>query len=290
MWRFISFVFLVLLISCAAPVARFTYSTDSDIVPTRMVFKNESRNADAFTWSFGDGTYSDSTQTEHAYYQSGMYEVNLVARKGKKSRVYQQKIFLSPPPLCRVLVETNYGNMILELNESTPIHRDNFIALVKSGFYDGILFHRVVPGFVIQAGDPATRHKPFQGVIPRQQLEAEFRDSLRHFRGALSAARMPDQVNPEKKSSPTQFYIVSGSEVSSRQLNQAELQKGLFYTAEETKKYTEHGGTPFLDGDYTVFGRLISGFDTLDKISRVQTNAADTPESDVLIVKMTEIK
>ena len=175
--------------------------------------------------------------------------------------------------------------MTAELSDATPQHRDNFLKLAEEGFYNGTLFHRVIDGFMIQGGDPnsktAAAGAPLGSGGPSYQVPAEFVDSLVHIKGAIAAARTGDNVNPEKKSSGSQFYIVQGSPVDDATLDMIEKRKGFTYTPEQRAAYKEHGGTPFLDRDYTVYGKVISGFDVLDKIAKVPKDARDRPKENV---------
>ncbi len=182
-----------------------------------------------------------------------------------------------------VLIETAMGNMTIKLFNSTPQHRDNFIKLAEEGFYDGLLFHRVMSGFMIQGGDPDSRDAPPQQMLgqggPGYTLPAEI--GAYHFKGALSSARLPDQMNPEKESSGSQFFIVQGYQVAEEELDQWSSRKGLSYSAEDKERYMTEGGYPFLDGDYTVFGQVVEGMDVIDKIAGVATGQADRPVEDV---------
>ncbi len=185
--------------------------------------------------------------------------------------------------LTKALIETEYGNMTVELYNSTPIHRDNFIKLANEGFYDDLLFHRVINNFMIQGGDPESRNAPPNKRLgaggPGYQLDAEI--GALHYKGALSAARQGDAVNPQKKSSGSQFYIVHGQKLSDDQIQAMSQQNGMAYTPEQSEKYKTIGGTPFLDNNYTVFGRVIEGLEVIDKIATVQTAPGDRPVQDV---------
>lgn len=182
-----------------------------------------------------------------------------------------------------ILIETELGNMEVLLYNSTPKHRDNVIKLVKEGFYDDLLFHRVINNFMIQGGDPDSRNASPQQMLgqggPGYTLDAEI--GALHFKGALSAARLPDAVNPEKQSSGSQFFIVQGYKVEDQELNRWEQEKGIKYTPEQRKIYREVGGYPFLDHDYTVFGEVVEGLDVIDKIAVVSVGAADRPVKDL---------
>jgi len=183
----------------------------------------------------------------------------------------------------KVVIETEYGNMTAVLYDETPQHRDNFVKLANEGFYDDLLFHRIIKGFMIQGGDPDSK-----GAAPGQRLgmggpgytvPAEFVDQHIHLKGALSAARTGGPSNPEKKSSGSQFYIVQGNPVQEDMLNGSFASKN--YTDEQKQAYQEVGGTPQLDRDYTVFGMVIEGLDVIDKIAAVQTAPGDRPVEDV---------
>lgn len=244
----------------------------------------------------------------------------------------------------KVIIKTAYGDMKIKLYDETPKHRDNFIKLVEEGFYDSLLFHRVIDGFMIQGGDPQSKGaeagKRLGNGGPGYKIDAEFVDKYFHKKGALAAAREGDMVNPEKKSSGSQFYIVQGQtykdadfasmeqrmnmgkqqqifrtlindpanealkkELETLQKNQdkagfekfiaekveplvqAELEKqGKFTFPEERKNiYKTIGGTPFLDGEYTVFGEVYEGLNVIDSIAKVKKDKADRPEKDVLM-------
>lgn len=186
-----------------------------------------------------------------------------------------------------VELTTTYGTMELQLYASTPQHRDNFIKLVKKGYYDSLSFHRVINSFMIQGGDPDSKGaKP--GVMlgnggPGYTVPAEFVDTLIHLKGALAAARQGDGVNPQKASSGSQFYIVQGQPVKPAVLEQMQLRNGMNYTEAQKQAYSTQGGTPHLDGGYTVFGRVISGMEVIDKIAAVQTGRANRPLKDVIM-------
>lgn len=238
-------------------------------------------------------------------------------------------------------VETSMGDIKIRLFGDTPKHRDNFVKLVNEGFYNGVLFHRVINEFMIQAGDPESKNAPAGKMLgsgdPGYTLEAEF-VYPKHFhkRGALAAARTGDDMNPERRSSGSQFYIVTGKAYNESQLAQMEKQMAMMQkqeifnklveehrdsvmamrrnrdqaglqklqeelvaiteqkaaenpakmTPEQRQAYSTIGGTPHLDGSYTVFGEVIEGMDVVDKIQNVETGAADRPVEDVKIIKM----
>ena len=168
---------------------------------------------------------------------------------------------------------TTEGVIILRLSDSTPEHRNNFLRLVKSHYFDSILFHRVIKGFMIQAGDPASiraeAHKPLGAGGPDYTLPAEFVPSLFHKKGALAAARKGDAENPARRSSGSQFYIVHGRTFTDHELDSVELVRlqGRKISAERREYYKTIGGTPQLDGNYTVFGEVVSGQEVVDKIA-----------------------
>lgn len=184
-----------------------------------------------------------------------------------------------------ILIETELGNMKVLLYNSTPKHRDNMVKLVKEGFYDGLLFHRVINNFMIQGGDPDSRNASMQQMLgqggPGYTIDAEI--GAYHFKGALSAARLSDAVNPEKASSGSQFFIVQGYKVQDQELDRWEQEKGIKYTPEQRKLYREVGGYPFLDNDYTVFGEVVEGLDIIDRIAALPVGTADRPVKDITI-------
>ncbi|MEY2950446.1 MAG: peptidylprolyl isomerase [Saprospiraceae bacterium] len=178
-----------------------------------------------------------------------------------------------------VLIETTLGNIEIELYDSTPAHRDNFIKLAEEGFYDGLLFHRVIPGFMAQGGDPDSKNSPPGNPLgqggPGYKLDAEI--GALHYKGTLAAARMSDAVNPEKQSNGSQFYIVQGQPVVNRLLEQIEQRNGITYTEEQKQEYLEVGGAPFLDNEYTVFGRVTNGLEVVDQIVALPRDGRDRP-------------
>ena len=246
--------------------------------------------------------------------------------------------------MTKVKLETTLGDIVVELYNETPQHRDNFIKLVKEGYYDGVLFHRVIKDFMIQTGDGNSKNAGPETTLgdgdPGYTIEAEFvYPKYFHKRGALAAARTPDQMNPERRSSGSQFYIVTGKIFSSEVLKQMiqnkakrvkeetvvrlvtensakikqmqenqdnaslmALQNEIIQQAqakadsltkltdEQMDAYTSIGGTPHLDGEYTVFGEVVSGMDVVDKIQNTTTGRNDRPTVDIKIVKATIVK
>lgn len=241
--------------------------------------------------------------------------------------------------MADVKIETTLGDIIVRLYDETPLHRDNFLKLAKEGYYDGTIFHRVIANFMIQGGDPDSRNpKPnasYGTGGPDYTIEAEIKPELFHKRGALAAARQGDQVNPERRSSGSQFYIVWGDTYKEGQLSQlskqmkmmaqqnafdklarenrakimdmrrnrdqagllalqellsnqaVEMTKGKGGLSEAQKTaYSTIGGTPHLDGQYTVFGEVIEGLDIVGKIQSVKTRPGDRPVEDIKM-KMT---
>ncbi|MCB9016106.1 MAG: peptidylprolyl isomerase [Lentimicrobiaceae bacterium] len=184
----------------------------------------------------------------------------------------------------KILIETEYGNMTAVLYNETPQHRDNFLKLIKQGWYNGSIFHRVIKNFMIQGGG-----KENQINDPGYTIPAEFVSKYFHKKGALAAARRADQVNPSKASSGSQFYIVQGQVLQDQQLNMIEQQSNKKISPERRAVYKTIGGTPHLDDQYTVFGEVISGLDVIDKIAAVQTAPGDRPVKDVKM-KITVIK
>ncbi len=193
-----------------------------------------------------------------------------------------------------VLLQTTLGDMTIRLSDSTPLHRDNFLKLVKVGFYDSVLFHRVINNFMIQAGDPGTKRKADSVQLGNGSagytIPAEFRQTLFHKKGVIAAARTGDNVNPQKASSGSQFYLVQGRVFTEAGLDSTEtfrLKRKLPDAHREV--YKTLGGTPHLDQNYTVFGELMKGLEVIDKIAAVKTNR-DRPVEDVRIVKAKLVK
>ncbi len=194
---------------------------------------------------------------------------------------------------------TTEGPIILRLSDSTPEHRDNFLRLVKSKYYDSILFHRVIKGFMIQSGDPnsirAQAGQPLGNGGPDYTIPAEIKTSLFHKKGALAAARKGDAENPERRSSSSQFYIVHGRTFTDHELDSIEVVRlqGKKLLTERRAYYKTVGGTPQLDGNYTVFGEVVSGQEVVDKIATMQTSTGpdrDRPLQDVRILSTRLIK
>lgn len=195
----------------------------------------------------------------------------------------------------KVLMKTSMGDITLVLYDDTPIHLDNLLELIKKNFYDGLLFHRVMPNFMIQAGDPNSKNAQ-PGVQlgsggPGYTIPAEFKPNHYHKKGALAAARQGDQVNPKKASSGSQFYIVTGRVWSVAELTQMETTgQHPKFTDEQKKIYTTIGGYPPLDYQYTVFGEVTDGLDVVDKISMVPRDAPNRPNTDIKILSFTVVK
>lgn len=193
---------------------------------------------------------------------------------------------------------TDKGTIYLRLSDSTPLHRNNFIKLVKQHYYDGILFHRVIQHFMIQAGDPKSKKALTDTQLGEGDLgytiPAEFRPELFHKKGVIAAAREGDNVNPQKASSAAQFYIVQGKVFSEKGLDSLEKARlnGKVIPAGRRLIYTTLGGTPHLDGNYTVFGEVIKGLNVVDSIAATPVNRkiGDRPLQDVHIKKVRLIK
>lgn len=185
----------------------------------------------------------------------------------------------------RVLISTSYGDMKIVLYNETPQHRDNFIKLIQEEFYNGTIFHRVISNFMIQGGDPESKNAEAGQMLgsggPGYTVPAEFNTEFIHKKGALSAARQGDNVNPKKASSGSQFYIVQGKKSTKAELDNLGKRNGITYTAEQITEYETNGGTPFLDMNYTVFGEIIEGMDVIDKIAAVAKGRGDRPKEDI---------
>ncbi|MBC7722056.1 MAG: peptidylprolyl isomerase [Pedobacter sp.] len=205
----------------------------------------------------------------------------------KSVQVISKKDILPKEQL--VEITTSFGVMVAKLYNQTPLHRDNFIKLIKQGFYDSLLFHRVIKDFMIQGGDPTSKYaadtfKVGGGAAPGEKISAEIMPSIYHKKGALAAAR---DGNPAKASSTCQFYIVQGKKSDSAQL-QAIYDKrvkaanpAFQFSPIQKEVYERIGGTPQLDQSYTVFGEVITGLDVVDKIAAVTTKPGDRPVENV---------
>ena len=291
--KILLFALPLLAFSCAKPIANFTYQQEGKKAPSKVTFDNTSKKADSYEWSFGDGKTSNDAKPEHRYTSSGTYKIKLIAKKGNKTTMLEKIITIDAPAECLVELETEFGTMTIELSNATPQHRDNFLKLAEEGFYDGTLFHRVINGFMIQGGDPDSKKAEAGQSLGSGDLgytvPAEFVDTLAHVKGMLCAARTGDQMNPKKRSSASQFYIVQGRPVDDKTLDYMESVKGFHYTKEQREAYKTLGGTPFLDKDYTVYGRVIKGLEIIDKIANAETAPGDRPKKDVKM-KMKVIK
>lgn len=200
-----------------------------------------------------------------------------------------------------VKMYTTEGDIELKLYDETPAHRDNFVKLVKKHQYDSLLFHRVIKDFMIQGGDPdskrAARGKFLGDGDLGYKVKAELMPELHfHKRGALAAAREGDDVNPKKESSASQFYIVWGTLFTKEQLERFRVQYGrkigkeIRFTPEQVEAYTTVGGTPHLDGEYTVFGEVVKGLDVVDRIQKKRCDKYDRPLQNVRILKVELVK
>lgn len=192
-----------------------------------------------------------------------------------------------------VIISTDLGEMKAVLYNETPLHKENFIKLAKEGYFDGCLFHRVIDGFMIQGGDPDSKTaKPGQMLGqggPGYTIPAEFKQELIHKKGALAAARMADQVNPQKASSGSQFYIAQGKSYTENELNMLSSRMGKAFNKQQMEAYTTVGGVPFLDYEYTVFGEVVEGLEVIDKIAAVEKDRRDRPVQDIkMTIKVVE--
>lgn len=185
-----------------------------------------------------------------------------------------------------VEIKTPKGTMYARLYDETPQHRDNFLKLAEEGFYDGTLFHRVIKAFMIQGGDPYSKNAATADMAgtggPGYTIEAEIKPQFFHKKGALAAARQGDAINPQKRSSGSQFYIVQGGQYNANQMAQLEsrmqyAKPGFAWSDEQKNVYATTGGTPHLDGDYTIFGEVVKGLDVLDAIAKTPTHPGDRP-------------
>lgn len=188
----------------------------------------------------------------------------------------------------QVEIRTTLGTIVVELYNETPLHRDNFLKLVREGAYDSLLFHRIIPGFMVQGGDPKSRtagpHAELGNGGPGYTVPAEIVPGLIHRKGTLAAARQPDQVNPERRSNGSQFYIVQGKTWQTVDLDRLNAGRGaerVTYTTADQRTYATIGGAPHLDGAYTVFGEVIQGMEVVDAIAARPTGVNDRPIIDI---------
>lgn len=223
---------------------------------------------------------SKKTSEKTATLSSGAGKPSAAPKKEVK-----QKFDVSPviDHSVRVKITTDSGIIIVKLYDSTPLHRDNFVKLVTEHFFDSLLFHRVIPGFMIQGGDPLSKHAAPNEMLGNgggdmTRIPAEFRPELIHKKGALAGAR---DNNPAKASSACQFYLVEGKTFTDQELDMIEARSGTKYTPEQRTIYKTIGGTPFLDNNYTVFGEVESGLDVISKISHSPRNQTDRPLGDI---------
>ncbi|WP_029281662.1 peptidylprolyl isomerase [Pedobacter sp. R20-19] len=194
--------------------------------------------------------------------------------------------FAAKPKNQYVRIKTEFGECIIKLYNETPLHRDNFLKLIKKDYYNGTLFHRVIKDFMIQGGDPDSRNAKPDSLLgdggPKYTIPAEFRDSLFHKKGVLAAAREGDIVNPSKASSGSQFYLVQGKVFTDEQLNALEEKRLKFKIPEwQRQVYKTVGGVPHLDRNYTVYGEIVMGLELVDKIATMKTDKNDRPKQDV---------
>lgn len=190
------------------------------------------------------------------------------------------------PTNPEVLISTPKGDIKVRLFNETPLHRDNFLKLVETGQYNGSIFHRVISGFMIQGGG---KNQGTEDIGP--QIQGEIYPFFHHRKGMLCAARTGDQINPSRKSSGSQFYVVSGRVFSEAELKALEAQKGIKMTAEQIRDYTTIGGAPHLDGAYTIFGEVIEGIGIIDEIANCSKSATrpEFPEPEIpMTMKVTK--
>lgn len=194
-----------------------------------------------------------------------------------------------------VLIDTDYGKIKVKLFNDTPLHRDNFIKNVNSHLYDGLLFHRVIKQFMVQGGDINSKDAPIEQHLgdgdPEYTIPAEIvYPKYFHKRGMLCAARVGDDENPERASSASQFYIVTGKYFTSMELDKKEKEDNITFTPEQRDAYMLEGGDPHLDDKYTVFGEVVKGIKVVEKIQLVETNEDDRPVKNIKIKSMTIVK
>jgi len=193
------------------------------------------------------------------------------------------------PNVQTYTIETNLGDIQVKLYDKTPLHKENFEKLVAEQFYDSVLFHRIIAGFMIQTGDPETKPVANEDSLIGKlnyTVPAEFIPEYFHKKGALAAARFGDAVNPEKRSSSSQFYIVQGRTFTNEELDRIEENLHIRFSEFQRGIYRTIGGSPFLDQNYTVFGEVVKGMEVVDAIASVPTGPGDVPVKDVRILRI----
>ena len=221
----------------------------------------------------------------------------MLTRQGELRSVYDlatksNKTYPSYTTIKGFNIVTDRGNIAIRLHNDTPEYRDNFIRLVSDGFYDSLLIHRVIKGFLIQAGAADTKYAGKHDVVgwqgPGYTLPVVVKSHLFHKRGAVAAAKLPADRNPRNRCDGSQFYIVSGRVWTHAELDDLEKERKTKFTPAQRQAYTTIGGAPHLDGDYTVFGEVTAGMEVADNIARVETGTGDRPVNDIRIrtVKM----
>lgn len=203
---------------------------------------------------------------------------------------FAQQKAAKPEKRPRVEIRTELGTIVVELYNETPQHRDNFLKLVNEHYYDSLLWHRIIPAFMIQGGDPNSKRAaagvPLGSGGPGYTVPAEIVPGLIHKKGALAAARQGDQVNPTRASSGSQFYIVQGKSFTEQELDMiskrsAGMGAPVTYTPEQKQTYATLGGAPHLDGAYTIFGEVVEGLEVIDLLAGVERLPGDRPVKDV---------
>ena len=197
------------------------------------------------------------------------------------------KVYISHKNVSGFNISTTMGNFVIRLFDETPAYRDNFIKLVSDDFYDSLLIHRVIKDFLIQTGAADTRNAGRDDVVgwqgPGYSIPMKVVPGIFHRRGAISASKLPSERNPRNFSDGSQFFVVCGRLFIDKELDDLEKEKGIKFTPEQRLVYKTIGGAPYLDGDYTVFGEVVSGMEVVDKIAGLKVYNVDRPEVDVRI-------
>jgi cyclophilin family peptidyl-prolyl cis-trans isomerase len=197
------------------------------------------------------------------------------------------KVYISHKNVSGFKINTTMGNFVIRLFDETPAYRDNFIKLVSDDFYDSLLVHRIIKDFLIQTGAADTRNAGRDDVVgwqgPGYSIPMKVVPGIFHRRGAVSASKLPSERNPRNFSDGSQFFVVCGRLFNDKELDDLEKEKGIKFTSEQRNVYKTIGGAPYLDGDYTVFGEVVSGMEVVDKIASLKVYNVDRPEADVRI-------
>lgn len=282
-------ILMMLLFSCK-PVQTFQskklgvitapqYLSTSSLAPVRHV-----------QWYLNDQKVLTNEAGEILLTKSGNYQLTgKYFFNGNLDSITHTLKVLPPENPCLVAINTTKGSLVVELSGKTPRHSDHFEDMVRQKYYDGLIFHRVIPGFVVQGGDGSDTSHHHRGPSALAELAPEFNSEMLHYKGALAMARMPDNINPEKNSSADQFYLVHGGKLDEERLEELTATNPWNYKSYQKEQYLKMGGSPQLDSEYTVFGYVTHGYDILDSLALSPTGPGDLPLDTIFMtIRMVE--